>query len=88
MSKIESLARVLPLRHFACGFHFIPCPRLPLAVVLSALEGLIVVPVGTMVSFLLEDNHFKTVKGLVDYVEDQEHGARASPSNVDPGGKF
>ena len=41
-------------------FHF--------AAILSVLKVLIIVPVGTMGSFLLEDNPFKTVKGLVDYV--------------------
>ena len=46
--------------HFACGFHF--------AAVLSVLKGLIIVSVGTMGLFLLEDNTFKPVKGLVDYV--------------------
>ena len=30
--------------------------------------------------FLLENNPFKDVKGLLDYVEDREFGARASPS--------
>ena len=34
----------------------------------SVLKGLIIVPVGTMGSFLLEDNPFKAAKGLVDYV--------------------
>ena len=38
------------------------------AAVLSVLKGLIILPVGTMGSFLLEDNPFKTVQGLVDYV--------------------
>ena len=36
--------------------------------VLSVLKGLIIVPVGTMNPFLLEDNPFKTAKGLVNYV--------------------
>ena len=42
--------------------------RSPFATVLSVLKGLIIVPVGTMGPFLLEDNPFKTVKGFVDYV--------------------
>ena len=36
--------------------------------VLSVLKRLIIVPVGTMGPFLLEDNPLKTVKGIVDYV--------------------
>ena len=50
------------------GFRFRHCPRLPFLVVLSDLNGLIIVPVGTMDPFLLEDSPFKTAKGLVDYV--------------------
>ena len=61
---------------------------LPFAAVLSVLKGLIIVPVGTMGPFLLENNPFKTAKGLVDYVEDRELGAHVSPSKVHPGGKF
>ena len=34
----------------------------------SVLKGLIIVPVGNMGPFLLEDKLFKTAKGLVDYV--------------------
>ena len=64
------------------------CPRLPFSAVLSVLRGLIIDPVGTTDPFLLEDNPFKTVKRLVDYVQDRQLGARASPSEVHPGGKF
>ena len=35
---------------------------------LSVLKGLIIVPVGTMGPFLLENIPFKTAKGLVSYV--------------------
>ena len=38
------------------------------AAVSSVLKELIIVPVGTMGCFLLEDNPFKTAKGSVDYV--------------------
>ena len=38
---------------------------------LSVLKGLIIVPAGTMGPFLLEDNPFKTAKGLVGYVQDR-----------------
>ena len=38
---------------------------------------LIIVPVGTMAPFLLEDKPFKTGKGLVDYVLDRELDERA-----------
>ena len=41
---------------------------LPFVAVLSVLRGLIIVPVGAMGPFLLEDNSFEAVKGLVDYV--------------------
>ena len=75
MSKIESLARtrtspseIHPGSKFACDFHFRHSLRLPFAAVLSVLEGLIIVPVETMGTFLLEGNPFKTVRGLVDYV--------------------
>ena len=70
MSKIERLARaprllrfILVVKfqwHFACGFQFRHCPRLPLAAVLSVLKGLIIAPVGTMGPFLFDDNPFKT----------------------------
>ena len=43
-------------------------PRLSFVAVLCILNGLILVPVGTMGPFSPEDNPFKTVKGLVDYV--------------------
>ena len=38
--------------------------------------------------FSLEDNPFKTVKGLVDYVYDRKLNACALPSEVHPGGRF
>ena len=41
---------------------------LPFVPGLSVLKGLIIVPMGTVGPFLLEDNPFKTVKGLEDYV--------------------
>ena len=55
---------------------------------LLVLKGLIIVPVGTMGSFLHEDNSIKTVKWLVDYISDRELGAYASPSKFHPGGKI
>ena len=58
LSKIESFARMLRL------------PRFILLDILSVLMGLIIAPVGTIGPFLLKDNHFKTVKELVDYVKD------------------
>ena len=41
--------------------------RLPFSPALSVSKGLTIVPVGTMDPFLLEDNPFKTVKGLLNY---------------------
>ena len=52
------------------------------------INRLIIVPVGTMGPFLLEGNPFKNVEGLVNHVCDRGVGARASPSEVHPGGKF
>ena len=79
MSKIGSLARACAspsqvysrdmfYRHFVCGFHFRHSRRFPFAALLSVFKGLIMVSVGTMGSSLFEDNSFKTVKELVDYV--------------------
>ena len=59
VSSSDTLLVVPSFRH---------CPRLPFAAVLSILKGLIIVPVGAMGPFLLEDNSFEAVKGLVDYV--------------------
>ena len=64
------------------------CPRFPFSAVLSVWRGLIIDPVVTMDPFLLGDNPFKTVKRLVDYVQDRQLSARASPSEIHPGGKF
>ena len=46
-------------QQFACGFHFRHGLRLPFGAVLS---------VGIMGPYSVEDDSFKTVKGLVDYV--------------------
>ena len=59
---------------------------MPFPAVLSVLKGLIIVPVGTMDPFLLEDNPFEGAYGL--YLRSRASHARASPSEVHPGGKF
>ena len=51
---------------------------MPFTAILSVLKGLIIVPVGIICPFSLEDNPFKTMKALMDYVQDRELGARAS----------
>ena len=45
-----------------------PLPAFILASVLSVLKGLIIVLMAAMGPFLLKDNPFKTVKGLVGNV--------------------
>ena len=68
MSKIDSLAPVDLASKVHPGFHFRHSLRLLFVAVLSVLKGLIIVPMGTMGPFLLADNPFKTLKGLVNYV--------------------
>ena len=62
---IDSLAPVDLASKVHPGFHFRHSLRLLFVAVLSVLKGLIIVPMGP---FLLEDNPFKTLKGLVNYV--------------------
>ena len=62
---------------------------LPLRTVLSVLKGLIIVPVGTMGPFLLENNPFQDCEGACGLcLRSRPWRARASPSEVCPGGKF
>ena len=93
MSKIERLARTSPSEIIlvvsstdtllvVSTLDILDNLRLPSAAVLSVLKELIIVPMENMGPFLLKDNPFKTVKGLVDYAEDRELGVRASPSEL------
>ena len=59
VSSSDTLLVVPSFRH---------CPRLPFAAVLSILKGLIIVPVGAMGPFLLEDSPFKTAEGLLGHI--------------------